>query len=432
MPRHATTTPRRPGRVGPVLVGVLVLALTALGGAAALTGWPGDGAAADTVADPASPTSAPPTPTPTPTPTPPPDTVLTLVAAGDVLPHLSVVSDARTAAGLDFTPMLAGVQDWVAGADLALCHMEVPVAPDGVASGYPLFGAPKEVVAGLAATGWDGCSTASNHSLDRGAAGVASTLAALEEAGLGHAGTARSAEEAATTQLYTLERDGREVTVAHIAATYGTNGLPVPTDAPWSVQLIDTAALVAQATAARSAGADLVVASVHCCVEYVSEPTDQQLQIAAELAASGQVDLLIGHHAHVPQPIDMLPGGPGGAGMWVAYGLGNFVSNQDDECCVAATDSGLLLSATLVAPADGPARVTQVSWSAVTVDRADGHRVLPLSALVASGAGSGSVSAENLATRLARVVAVVGTRAPQVPEPGTASGPPPTLSRTAG
>lgn len=287
MPRHATTTPRRPGRVGPVLVGVLVLALTALGGAAALTGWPGGGAAADTVADPASPASAPPTPTPTPTPTTPPDTVLTLVAAGDVLPHLSVVSDARTAAGLDFTPMLAGVQDWVAGADLALCHMEVPVAPDGVASGYPLFGAPKEVVTGLAATGWDGCSTASNHSLDRGVAGVASTLAALDEAGLGHAGTARSAEEAATTQLYTLERDGREVTVAHIAATYGTNGLPVPADAPWSVQLIDTATLVAQATAARAAGADLVVASVHCCVEYVSDPTDQQLQIAAELAASG-------------------------------------------------------------------------------------------------------------------------------------------------
>lgn len=63
-----------------------------------------------------------------------------------------MVGDARTATGSDFTPVLAGVQEWVAGADLALWHREVPVAPDRVATGYPLLGAPREIVAALAAT----------------------------------------------------------------------------------------------------------------------------------------------------------------------------------------------------------------------------------------------------------------------------------------
>src|SRR5450756_2984031 len=110
-------------------------------------------------------------------------------------------------------------------------------------------------------------------------------------------------------QVYALNRNQQSIRVAHIAATYGTNGMPIPADAPWSVSLIDTATLIQQAIAAREAGADIVVASIHCCVEYVSAPTDRQEQIAAELAASGVIDLVIGHHAHVPQPIAELPGG---------------------------------------------------------------------------------------------------------------------------
>lgn len=372
--------------------------------------------------------TAAPAPTPTPTPTPPPDVVLTLVAAGDVLLHEPVIGSARTASGgYDFAPLLAPIAPWVAGADLALCHLETPVAPPGVAySGYPLFGGPPEIAAGLAATGWDGCSTASNHSVDRGAAGVVSTLEAMDAAGLGHVGTARSAQEAAQPQVYELTREGGTVRVAQVAATYGTNGMPVPADAPWTVTLVDVPALVAQATAARAAGADLVVASIHCCVEYVSVPTAEQQAIAAELAASGVVDLVIGHHAHVPQPIELLPGGPGGGGMWVAHGLGNLISNQDDVCCTARTDSGLLMTATVRKPADGPARVTGVEWTGVTVDRRGGHLVHPLPSAIAAGQ-AGTLGAEDLAARQARVAEVVGTQAPQRVVPPTPTGTPPVV-----
>jgi poly-gamma-glutamate synthesis protein (capsule biosynthesis protein) len=339
-----------------------------------------------------------------------------------VLLHQPVIAAARTPdGGYDFTPLLAPLTPSIAGADLALCHLEVPIAPAGTApSGYPMFGAPAEIAAALEASGWDGCSTASNHSLDRGGDGVTATLDALDAVGLGHVGTARSPEEAAAPQMYVLRRGEQNIRVAHIAATYGTNGLPIP--APWRVNLIDAATLIQQATAARDAGADIVVASVHCCVEYVSAPTDAQEQLAAQLAASGVVDLLIGHHAHVPQPISLLPGGPRGEGMWVAYGLGNFISNQSAECCTAATDSGLPMTATFRKPFDAPATVVGVEWSGITVDRGGDYRVYPLSGTVQAGVGAGEVSAADLATRYGRVAAVVGAEAAERVTPPTPTG----------
>lgn len=433
MSRHARTESSPvPARLAAILVTVLVVVVAAGAAWRGPLPWDDDGGDAGPAEDVADPTpSATPAPTPTPTPTPTPqDAVFTVLAAGDVLTHQSVNSAARAGSGYDFRPLFAPFQSFVEGADLALCHMEVPIAPAGTApSGFPMFGAPAEIAANLRAGGWDGCSTASNHSLDRGMSGVVTTLDAFDAVGLGHVGTARSAEEAAAPQVYTLYREGQEIRVAHVAATYGTNGLPIPSDSPWSVQLIDTAQIVAQATAAREAGADVVLASVHCCVEYTSSPTDRQEEIAADLAASGVVDLLIGHHAHVPQPIVELPGGPRGEGMWVAYGLGNFVSNQGPHAGLSArTENGLVMLATFTKPPDGPATVTGVGWTAVTVDRRSGHRVAPLSTAASGGTGTGSLSAAQVASRHALVAEVVGGQASELAQPPTATGLPPIVA----
>src|SRR5665811_372602 len=307
---------------------------------------------------PATEATATPSATQTPTPTRSPDAVFTIVAAGDVLTHAPLLTSASDGAGgYNFAPLLHPVKPWIAGADLALCHLETPIVPPGQkVSGYPVFGAPAAIAPALRAQGWDGCLTASNHSMDRGMAGVTATLNALDSAGLGHAGTARSATESSQPQVYELRRAGQTIRVAQIAAAYGTNGLPIPANAPWAVALIDAKSLIAQATAARAAGADLVVASIHCCVEYASNPAPEQVALANALAASGQIDLVIGHHAHVPQPIVKLPGGPRGEGLWVAYGLGNFISNQDAQCCRAETNTGVLMTATIASrPTDRPA-----------------------------------------------------------------------------
>ncbi|GAB3163473.1 CapA family protein [Myceligenerans halotolerans] len=353
----------------------------------------------------------------------------TLVAAGDVLPHGPLNDSATRNGAIDYTPLLAGLDPWVRQADLALCHLEAPVAPPGTApTGYPAFGAPEELIRDLAEQGWDGCSTASNHSMDRGVDGVAATLEALDDAGLGHVGTARDADESAP-QRYTLDRAGRPLTVAHLSATYGLNGFSVPEDQPWAVDLLKADRVIREAAAAREDGAELVVVSMHAGAEYVAEPTDEQRAFARKLAASREVDLIIGHHAHVPQRISRLDGGPGDSGMWVAYGLGNMISNQSSECCDARTSNGVLLTATVNQPEPGAAaRVTGVEWTATTVDRAAGHRLRALVDAI-DDPGSGRLSAAELRLRSDAVRDAVGGTAPERTEPPAPTGEEPRISR---
>jgi poly-gamma-glutamate capsule biosynthesis protein CapA/YwtB (metallophosphatase superfamily) len=422
-PSHAR---RVPGGARPVVAAVAILAAV-LVAVVALVAWraldgpgpAGPGQQAVTVpADVRVAKSAPPDPVP--------PARFTVLAAGDLLPHGPVVRSAD--GGDDFEKLLSGLDDWVAGADLALCHMEVPVAPEGTSpSGYPLFAAPAGLVPALAAQGWDGCSTASNHSVDRGYDGVVATLEALDEAGLGHVGTARSEAEQAAAQRYEVERSGRTLTVAHLAATYGLNGLPMPADAPWAVDMIDAERLVDDARRAREDGADVVLVSLHAGVEYTENLTDQQVDVVDALAASDAVDLVIGHHAHVPQRIERVDGGPSDGGMWVAYGLGNLLSNQSSACCDARTSNGVLLSATFTQERpSGPMLVSDVGWTGTTVDIAAGHRVHALPDAL-EDPGTTTLGATELDARQQRVADAVRDAADQRLEPAGSTGPEPTV-----
>ncbi|MFE0424085.1 CapA family protein [Streptomyces sp. NPDC058953] len=251
----------------------------------------------------------------------------TLVASGDVLPHDSVIARARddasdpAADGYDFRPMLAAVRPVVAAADLAICHMETVYGADGDYRGYPFFTSPPQVARGLAATGYDACSTASNHSLDDGSDGISRTLDAMDTAGLAHHGSARTEQEATTPAR--LRAGGADV--AHLAYTYGTNGQPLPEGRPWAVRLIDEDRIIADARAARRAGADVVVLSLHWGTEWQTEPDEQQLALARSLTAATtggrpDIDLILGTHAHVPQAYEKVNG------VWVIYGMGDQIA----------------------------------------------------------------------------------------------------------
>ncbi|MFI5793056.1 CapA family protein [Streptomyces sp. NPDC051677] len=250
----------------------------------------------------------------------------TLVASGDVLPHSTIIDRARFdagGAGYDFRPMFEGIKSVVSRADLALCHMETVYGANGAYTGYPVFRSPPEIAPALAATGYDGCSTASNHSLDDGAAGVRRTLDALDGAGVRHAGTARTESEANSV---TLLRAGPAM-VAHLAYTYDTNGYPPPPGQPWAVSLIDENRIVADAKAARKAGADVVVVSVHWGTEWQDAPDDRQLALARTLTAARtagrpDIDLILGTHAHVPQAYEKVNG------TWVVFGLGDQIAGE--------------------------------------------------------------------------------------------------------
>ena len=242
----------------------------------------------------------------------------TVAATGDLLIHTPVWQTAAVPGGYDFAPQLAAAAPVISGADLGICHLEVPLDPDGPYSSYPRFNAPAQLATAIASTGWDTCSTASNHSADQGIEGLHNTLAALEAAGVDHRGMHRSAEEHAA--LRTALVNG--VVVGHISATYGLNGLPQPGGQDWSVNLIDEAWILDRTRALRAAGAEVVLVSLHWGNEYQHAPSAFQRQVAATLMTGGEIDAILGHHAHVIQPVERISGNP------VVYGMGNFLSGQ--------------------------------------------------------------------------------------------------------
>lgn len=259
------------------------------------------------------------TASPTSTATPPPH--FTVVMSGDVLLHMALVTQGDQDApgpALDFRPMLAEQKPIIGPADLAICHLETPLADaKGPFSGYPSFNSPPQIVKALVATGYDACTTASNHTIDQGFAGVKRTLNALDAAGIKHTGSARSAREAAHTLLLTA--GGAKI--ALLAYAYATNGIPVPSGRPYSVNLIDPARILRDAKRARAAGADVVMVALHAGTEYQQDPNAEQRRLARILTASPDIDLVYGHHVHVVQPLQKLNG------KWVAYGLGNTLSH---------------------------------------------------------------------------------------------------------
>jgi len=255
-----------------------------------------------------------------PTTTAAPARSATLAFTGDTLAHSPLWRRAQAdhgGNGYDFAPMFADIAPIVSAADLAVCHLETPIAPDGEEfSTDPLYGVPLEIVSAMAGAGFDRCSTASNHALDRYGRGIDRTIEVLESNGMGQTGMARNQSEALPSVFVV-----NGIAMTHLSYTYATNGIPPPDGEPWRTNYIDAPRIVADARAARELGAEFVFASMHWGTEGVEAPNDQQRAIAEAITVDGHVDLVVGHHAHVLQPIEQLND------VWVAYGLGNILSN---------------------------------------------------------------------------------------------------------
>lgn len=316
----------------------------------------------------------------------------TVVASGDVLVHPALTDQARADSRTgepDFRPLLAGIAPVVRDADLALCHLEVPLAePDGPFAGYPGFNAPPQIADALADIGYDSCTTASNHTLDQGTEGVFRTLDALDAAGLDHTGSARSPVEATTALIH----DVGSARVAQVSFTYGYNGLEKPDDEPWLANTLDADAVRSAAAAAKEAGADVVIASLHWGAEYEPEPTPEQVALAEELLADPAVDLIVGHHAHVVQPFERI------GGEWVAYGLGNSVARHAEPR--GTTEESVIARFTFARDGDGWA-VRRAEYVPTLLDLGPPIRLRDL---------TNSPSSVRAADALARTDAVVASR----------------------
>lgn len=286
----------------------------------------------------------------------PPLRTFTVAATGDVLTEGTVVAAAAgyaaPGAKYDFAPIFAPVAPIIEAADLGICHMEVPIGgPNdhpGVYGRSPYGGnlllAPHEVAAGLRATGFDRCSTASNHSLDLDVGGVNSTLDALDEAGISHAGTARTAAEAGITPF-----DVAGVRVAHLSYTTSLNTNPT---AQFRLNYAHSPEQVAaDVAAARLLGAEVVIVSMHIGMELLPAPTPGDRAFITAITSLARVDLVIEHGPHVIQPLEQVNG------TWVYWSVGNFVSGmgwaQAGRYADERTADGLIAAARFIETAPG-------------------------------------------------------------------------------
>jgi poly-gamma-glutamate synthesis protein (capsule biosynthesis protein) len=259
-------------------------------------------------------------------------TRVSVSASGDLLIHSPVYNRALangSGGRYEFRPMFRAVRPLIARADLSFCHLETPLTY-GRPQGYPSFRAPAALARAIRATGWDACSTASNHTLDGGQRGVNTTLGILDRFRVRHAGSHRS--RAGARQSTILRAKG--VKVALLSYTALTNGQAIPH--PWTVDVAHPGRILRDARRARRAGADAVIVNVHWGAEYRRRPTGAQLSLARALTRSRAVTAVVGQHAHVVQPIRWIHGKP------VVFGEGNLLSNQTSACCPAATQDGLI------------------------------------------------------------------------------------------
>jgi poly-gamma-glutamate synthesis protein (capsule biosynthesis protein) len=253
---------------------------------------------------------------------------VTVLMSGDLLWHDTVWESAHEDAvrrGLkrrfDFDPMFAAMKPIVQSADIAICHEEVPFATDDDhLSSYPVFAAPPEAAPWIASMGWDACTTDSNHSIDQGVAGLVHTDTLLAKAGVRYVGTFRTPAERRKPVILTTKSG---VKVGIVGGTYSLNGFTLPPDQRWAVSMWDADNLIAQAKAAKRAGADIVLVQYHGGTEYSRLPNADQVALVRRLTASPAVDLVFAEHAHVVQPITKVNG------KWVVYGMGNMVAQSD-------------------------------------------------------------------------------------------------------
>lgn len=302
-----------------------------------------------------------------------PNIVSTLAVCGDAMSHMPQTRDAydRQAGAYDYKPMIRFAKPWIEQADYAVVNLETTFAGGPDYSGFPAFNTPDALGDALKDAGFDLVSTANNHCLDRGYDGMVRTLDVLDNLGLAHVGTYRSAEErAAQNGVHVADVGG--IKVAFLSYTYGTNGIPVSKSHPDTVnilhtdymsdaQVLDTARIADDLAAAEALSPDLIAVIVHWGVEYQTTQNEHQEEIADFLFDHG-ADVILGSHPHVLQPMETRTltdrDGTTHTGF-VCWSLGNFISSQNDEY----TDTTVVLNLELTKnPNTGATDVTKVGY----------------------------------------------------------------------
>ena len=260
------------------------------------------------------------------------DKHISMSVIGDIMCHNSQYTDAYVASSdtYDFSYVFEDIKQYIEPADIAIGNIETTFAgKERGYSNYPTFNSPEQLATNLKDLGIDVLCTANNHSLDKGYSGLTSTLKFLDDAGISHMGTYDSAE----SQNEILIKDVNGIKIAFLAYTYGTNGIPVPKNNPYCINLIDKDLILKHLELAKEQEPDLICVNMHWGLEYKTKQNSEQEELADFLFTNG-VDIILGSHPHVLQPMEKktitLEDGST-KDCFVIYSLGNFISGQNQE-----------------------------------------------------------------------------------------------------
>ena len=251
-----------------------------------------------------------------------PEQVISILMVGDILLHTPVEESAHTQQDTyDFRPIFSELKEEISAADLALVNQEVIIGGQELGiSGYPAFNAPYPIADALADAGFDVVCQATNHALDKGEKGVRNDLAYWESKYPDMVVTGIQDSEEKQRMIPTVCVD--DVTFAILNYTYGTNGIPLPQNMPYAVNLLEEEKVKRDLQIAEET-ADFTIVCPHWGTEYQLAPSAEQ-EYWTNIFLEGGADLVIGTHPHVIQPVEMIQ--DEGKEMLVYYSLGNFVN----------------------------------------------------------------------------------------------------------
>ena len=300
-----------------------------------------------------------------------------LIFVGDAMQHQDQLNQAKSEGGgsrYDYSDCFSLIAPVITEADYAVVNLEVPLGGGNDYSGYPCFSAPDSYAEALRDAGFDLFLTANNHCLDRLDRGARRTLTALDRLGVDHIGTYHDAAQRDT--LVPFIKDINGIRFAFLNYTYGTNG--INPRAGVEISLIDREKIKKEIELSRKAGAEIVCVAVHWGIEYVLHENQAQRDLAQFLTEQ-DVDLIIGSHPHVIQPMQVVHNDKSGKDVLIVYSLGNFISNMK----TIDTRGGALVKVRIERDSEGKARFKNAEYdtffSAKPEGKGTNFRVVPSS-----------------------------------------------------
>lgn len=278
---------------------------------------------------------------------------------GDLMVHEWQINNAydKNTASYNFEHTFESVYKYLQNADLTVGNLETVLGgKERGYTGYPCFNTPDTFLDALKKAGFDVLTTANNHSMDKGVDALLRTIDVLDNNGMGHFGTYKSQQDRDSVFI----KDVNGIKIAFVSATYGVNGIHIPEDKNYVINILSEKLITEDIKRAKSENPDFIIVMPHMGNEYESYPRDDFKNLIDSMIRAG-ADAVLASHPHVLQPMEYrtaaLDDGTSKT-AFVTYSLANFVSSQR----TVPRDTGVIVNLKLSKKDDEKAEIVQTNF----------------------------------------------------------------------